>query len=120
MLLDFLERMILEEEWWRYVSVCGDRGLCVGKTYFEHKSLHKYTRVARCQDGVELKTKEHGRSGAGKEGYDALCAVRGMGRGLSDYHGVLCKVRLVGAWFKRRNVVDRARRTRSEKLREHQ
>ena len=28
--------------------------------------------------------------------------VRGMGRGLSDHHVVLCKVRLVGAWIKRR------------------
>ena len=31
---------------------------------------------------------------------------------------VLCKVRLVGAWIKRRGVVVRARRIRSEKLRE--
>ena len=46
--------------------------------------------------------------------------VRGMGRGLSDHHVVLCKVRLVGAWIKRRGVVLGARRIRSEKLREHQ
>ena len=31
---------------------------------------------------------------------------------------VLCKVRLVGAWIKRREVVVGARRIRSEKLRE--
>ena len=47
-------------------------------------------------------------------------AVRGMGRGFSDHHVVLCKVRLVGVWIKRRGVVVRARRIRSEKLREHQ
>ena len=35
--------------------------------------------------------------------------VRGMGRGLSD-HYVLCKVRFVGAWIKRREVVVGARR----------
>ena len=29
-------------------------------------------------------------------------AVRGKGCGLSDHHVVLCKVRLVGAWIKRR------------------
>ena len=29
-------------------------------------------------------------------------AVRGMGRDLSDHYVVLCKVRLVGAWIKRR------------------
>ena len=42
---------------------------------------------------------------------------RGMGRGLSDHHVVLCKVRLVGAWIKRREGVVWARRIRSEKLR---
>ena len=48
-------------------------------------------------------------------------AVRGMGRGLPDHHLVLCKVRLVDAWIKRREVVTviGARRIRSEKLREH-
>ena len=47
-------------------------------------------------------------------------AVRGMGRGISDHHVVLCKLRLVGAWIRRREVVDSARRIRSEKLRDHQ
>ena len=47
-------------------------------------------------------------------------AVRGMGQGLSDHYVVLCKVRSVGAWIKRKEVVDEARRIRSEKLREHQ
>ena len=56
---------------------------------------------------------------------DMLCFVqdvrawRGIGRGISDYHVVLCKVRLVGTRIKRRVVVDGAR-IRSEKLREHQ
>ena len=45
-------------------------------------------------------------------------SVRGMGRGLSDHHVVLCKVRLVDAWIKRREVVNEARRIRSEKLRD--
>ena len=43
-----------------------------------------------------------------------------MGRGLSDHYVVLCNVRLVGAWTKRREVVVEARRIRSKKLREHQ
>ena len=47
-------------------------------------------------------------------------AVRGMGRGLSDHHVVLYKVRLVGAWIKRRKVVVEARRIRSKKLKEYQ
>ena len=43
-----------------------------------------------------------------------------MERGLSDQYGVLCKVRLVGAWIRKREVVVGARRIRNEKLREHQ
>ena len=31
-----------------------EKGLCVGNTYLEHKSLHKYTRMDRDQDGVEV------------------------------------------------------------------
>ena len=42
------------------------KGACVWVTHFEHRSLHKYTKVARGQ--------EHDRSGAGEEGYAALCA----------------------------------------------
>ena len=33
-----------------------ERGLLVGNTYLKHSSLHKCTRVARDQDGVEVKT----------------------------------------------------------------
>ena len=40
----------------RVVDFCGERSLCVGNTYFEHKNLHKYTRVARGQDEVEVKS----------------------------------------------------------------
>ena len=43
-----------------------------------------------------------------------------MGRGLSDHYVVKCKVRLVGGWIKRREVVVGARRIRNEKLRGHQ
>ena len=28
----------------------------MGDTYFKHRSLHKYTRVANAQDGVEIKS----------------------------------------------------------------
>ena len=45
-------------------------------------------------------------------------AVRGMGQGLSDSYVVLCKVRLVGTWIKRREVVAGAIWIRSEKLKE--
>ena len=38
------------------VKFCTERGMCVGNTYFKHRSLQKYTRVARGQDGVEIKS----------------------------------------------------------------
>ena len=38
------------------MEFCAEMGLCVGNTYFEHKSLHKDTRVARDQDRVEVKS----------------------------------------------------------------
>ena len=28
----------------------------MGNTYFEHKNFYKYTRVAKGQDGVEIKS----------------------------------------------------------------
>ena len=40
----------------RVVEFCAERGLGVSNTYFEHRSLHKYTRVARGEDGVEVKS----------------------------------------------------------------
>ena len=76
--------------------------------------MNKYTKLAKDQDGVEVISlidmvlmKK-----------DMLCylqdvrAVGGMGRGLSDNH-LLCKVRLVDTWTKRREVVTGARRIRS-------
>ena len=36
----------------RVEDLCAERGLCVGNTYFGYKSLSKYSRVARGQDGV--------------------------------------------------------------------
>ena len=79
----------------------------MGNTYFEYRSLDEYTRVARGQDGVEVKSmidlmlvnKDMLRY------VQVVRAVRGIGRCLSDHHMVLCKVRVVGAWIKRREVV---------------
>ena len=75
--------------------------------------MHKYTRVRRGRDGVEIKGM-----------IDLVLVKRGMlryemGRGLSDQYVILCKVRLIGAWIKRRDVAVGARKIRSEKLREH-
>ena len=92
----------------RVIDLCAKSGLCASNTYFKHKSLHKYTKVVRGQAAVDVMNmtdlvllKE-----------DMLCymqsvrAVRGMRRGLSDHHVLLCKVRLVGAFIKGREVVN--------------
>ena len=39
----------------RMMEFCEERGLCVGNTHFKQRSLHKYTRVARGWDIVEIK-----------------------------------------------------------------
>ena len=41
----------------------------------------------------------------GRDMLGHMQGVRGMGRGLSDHYVILCKVRLVSAWVKRREVV---------------
>ena len=79
----------------------------MGNTYFKHRSLYKYTRVARGHDILELKRMivlVLVKRDILRYGQDVR-AVRGMGRGLSNYHIVLCKARLVGAWFNRKEVV---------------
>ena len=40
----------------RVVEFCAERGLCVCNTYFMHRSLHKYTKMARAQAEVEIKS----------------------------------------------------------------
>ena len=102
----------------RVVKFCAERALFVGNTYFNHRRLHKYTS----QDGVDIKSMMD----LVLVQRDMLhCvqdvkAVRGMGRSLSDHHVVLCKVRLVVAWIKKRGMVVGARMIRSDKLKEHQ
>ena len=87
----------------------------MGNTYFEHRSLHKYTRMASGQNGVVeknmidlvlLKDMLHY--------VQDVMAVRRMGQGLSDHHVVLCKFGLVGTWIKRRKVMVGARRISRE------
>ena len=91
----------------------------MGNTYFKHRSLNKYTRMARDQDRVEEKNMIElvlVKKDMLHYGQDVK-AVKGMGRGFSDHHVVLCKkVRFVGLWIKRREVVNTARRNRSEKM----
>ena len=72
----------------RVVEYYAERGLCVGNTYFEHKSLHKYARVARRQDKVEVKSMtdlELMKKDRVRYVQDVR-TVREMGRGLSDHN----------------------------------
>ena len=48
-----------------------------------------------------------------------LRAMEGMERGLFYHYIVLCKVRLVSAWIKRREIVNETRRIRRKNSREH-
>ena len=70
------------------MEFCAERGLWVGNTYFEHKSLHKYTRVTRGQDGVEVKSMIN--LVLVKKDMlpymQDMKAVGGMGRGLTYQH----------------------------------
>ena len=82
----------------RVVEFCAEMGLCMGNIYFKQKNLHKYTRVAKGQDRLEVKSmtdlvmvKKYM-----LHFVQDVRAVRGMGQGLLDHYVVLCKVRLVG------------------------
>ena len=110
--------MTTKEEWWGSV-------LKAGSMWVAHTSS---TRVC-----ISIQGWQEAKIDWGKEPYNMMLvkkdmlryvqevrAVRGMGRGLLDHHVVLSKVTLVGAWIKRREVVDRARKIRSKKLRKHQ
>ena len=86
------------------MKFCAEGLVCVSNACFKCRSLYKYTRVARGQDGMDIKSmtdlvlvkRDMLRY------LQCVRVVRGMGRGLSDRHVVLCKVRLVGIWIKRR------------------
>ena len=60
--------------------------------------------MARCQDGMLVRSMIDLVLVKKDKLYyvQDLRVVRGMGCGLSDHYVVLCKVRLVGAWIKRR------------------
>ena len=71
----------------------------VSNTYFKHRIVHKYARLVRGREGVEIKSMIDlvlGKMDMLRYVQD-MRAVRGMGRSLSDRYVVLCKVRLVGA-----------------------
>ena len=38
----------------RVIDYCAEKDLCVSNTYIEHKSLHKYTKVARGSVCLEM------------------------------------------------------------------
>ena len=91
------------EEWWNFEQ----KGDSQRVSHFKHKSLYKYTRMARNLDSVEIKSMiELVRVKRDKLRYvQDVRAVREMGASLSDHHVVMCKVRLVGTWIKRREMV---------------
>ena len=81
-----------------------------------------YIRVSRGQGGVKVRSMID--LVLGKKDMlpyvQDVRAVTGMRRGLLDHHVLMRKIRLVGEWIKRREVVTEAWRIISEKPREHQ
>lgn len=103
----------------RVVDFCAERELSVANTYFQHKNIHKYTWSVRrgeneCKSLIDLVLvkKEMMR--------DILDvkAIRGLNGGISDHMIVLCKLRLIGSWVKKRQVECKVGRIRSERLTE--
>ena len=92
------------------------KGDCVWVIHFKSRNLHKCIRVVRGQDVMEVRSMVDlvlvNRDVLRYAHY--VRVVRGMGRGLSDHHVILCEVRLVGAWIKEKCG------GLGEKLREHQ
>src|SRR5678815_4748263 len=93
--------------------------MCVSYTFFNHMSIHKYTRVGVGRDGIEVKSmidfvlvKK-----MLKHVLDVK-SVRGLGIGLSDHYVVLCKIKLVGAWMERKVIRMEVGKIKSEKLSE--
>ena len=90
----------------RVEEFCAERGMCV-VTHILNTELCLRTRVAKGQGRVEIKSildlvlvkRDMLRY------IQDVRVVRGMGCGLSDQHVVLCKVRLVGGWIKKRGGV---------------
>ena len=92
----------------RVVELCAERGLCVGKTYFGHKSLNIYASVESGQDGMEVKSMINLMLMKKDMLYyvQDVRAMREMRRGFSGHHVVLRKVMLDVVWIKRREVED--------------
>ena len=83
----------------------------------DHKTLHKCNKMASWSGSDDCD-----RSGVDVERYAVLYVYTGCERNgmrLPD-HIEICIVNLVGAWIMRREVVNRAKRIRSEKLKGHQ
>ena len=79
------------------MEFCDEKGLCVGNAYFQHKNLHKYARVTRGQDGVEVKRMidQVVMKNDMLRYMQDVSGVRRLGRGLSYHHVVLRKVRFL-------------------------
>ena len=117
MLLEFQERIITAEKWWSSVL----KGGCVQVIHTLSTEVYistQWWQIVKTERRVKSMTDLLLMKRDMLHYVQDVRAVRGMGRGLSDHHVVLCKVRLVGAWIKRREVEVGARSIRSEKLRE--
>ena len=101
----------------RVVDFCAEKEFCIGNTYFEHKNIHKYTRIGKARDRevrsmIDLILVK-------RDMLKYLCdvkVVRGLSGDLSDHLIVLCKIRLIGTWMERKERNRKGERIRSERL----
>ena len=66
----------------RVVEFCAESGLCVGNTYFRHKGLHKYTKMAEAKEVKSMVDMVFVKKDMLRYVQDVR-VVRGMGRSLS-------------------------------------
>ena len=101
----------------RVVDFCADRGMCIANTHFRHKAIHKYTWRGKrggteCRSLIDLVLVKKDML---RDIVDVK-ALRGLNGGVSDHMIVLCKLKLIGAWVKKRELDCNVGRIRSEKL----
>ena len=83
----------------RLLGLCGARGLIIGNTWFEKRSIHKYTWVSGVNGGLGLldyvcvKKSMHAR-------LVDVNVLRGAAMGISDHYLVEAKLRLKKRWVR--------------------
>lgn len=84
----------------KVIEFCVQGDMSVNNTFLEHKSIQKYTKVGVDQDSIEVKSL----IGFVMEMLEVVTDVKSVSRLEMDIsnHAVLSKIKLVGAWKKKK------------------